>query len=277
MYKNLKYPDNLIAVLFGTEFLTNMPSDCDIALEYIMRSLSDKEYRVMIMRYKDNMTLKDISTEFDVSRERIRQIDAKAIRKLRNRNRSKFIKMGMSGYVDFLLEETRAECKRECENNFNKEKGLDSALDESEKSSVELIELTIRNLNLLQVERDKAVRDMLDEYERKYNNETVKLKTAVLALKGKMSNIRSSIERETNIDSPIDESELGIRPLNLLKRAGYKTIRDILNANSEDIVNIPCMGKKSIEDIIDFLERNGFEWKSSELMKYLIGKEREND
>lgn len=59
----------------------------------VMQDLTDREQRVLILRYglEDNRprTLEEVGKEFGVTRERIRQIEAKAIRKLRHPNRTK--------------------------------------------------------------------------------------------------------------------------------------------------------------------------------------------
>jgi RNA polymerase primary sigma factor len=53
-----------------------------------MKYLSARERRVLLMRYgfidNNDMTLAEISRKYNVTRERIRQVEAKAIRKLRN-------------------------------------------------------------------------------------------------------------------------------------------------------------------------------------------------
>ena len=62
-------------------------------LHEVMKELTDREERVLRLRYglDDNhpRTLEEVGREFGVTRERIRQIEAKAIRKLRHPNRSK--------------------------------------------------------------------------------------------------------------------------------------------------------------------------------------------
>ena len=59
----------------------------------ILKDLSDREERVIRLRYglDDNRprTLEEVGREFGVTRERIRQIEAKAIKKLRHPTRSK--------------------------------------------------------------------------------------------------------------------------------------------------------------------------------------------
>lgn len=62
----------------------------------ILDDLKDREKQVIMRRFGlgDNhpRTLEEVGREFDVTRERIRQIEAKAIRKLRNPVRSRKIK-----------------------------------------------------------------------------------------------------------------------------------------------------------------------------------------
>ena len=59
----------------------------------VIETLTPREQKVIRLRYglDDNhpRTLEEVGKEFNVTRERIRQIEAKALRKLRNPNRSK--------------------------------------------------------------------------------------------------------------------------------------------------------------------------------------------
>ncbi|MEG1312380.1 MAG: sigma-70 family RNA polymerase sigma factor, partial [Romboutsia sp.] len=62
-------------------------------IEEVLGSLNEREQKVLKLRFglEDGRarTLEEVGKEFDVTRERIRQIEAKALRKLRHPSRSK--------------------------------------------------------------------------------------------------------------------------------------------------------------------------------------------
>ena len=62
----------------------------------VLGTLTDREQKVLRLRFGMDdgraRTLEEVGKEFNVTRERIRQIEAKALRKLRNPVRSKKIK-----------------------------------------------------------------------------------------------------------------------------------------------------------------------------------------
>ena len=62
----------------------------------MLSSLTEREAKVLRLRFglEDGRprTLEEVGKEFDVTRERIRQIEAKALRKLRHPSRSKKLK-----------------------------------------------------------------------------------------------------------------------------------------------------------------------------------------
>ena len=62
----------------------------------VLSTLAPREARVLKMRFgigeRSNHTLEEVGQDFDVTRERIRQIEAKALRKLRHPSRSKMLR-----------------------------------------------------------------------------------------------------------------------------------------------------------------------------------------
>ena len=75
--------------------LCTMQNNLKEVLEEVIQSLSDREARVLKMRFgidqQREYTLEEIGLNFDVTRERIRQIEAKSISRLRHPSRKHFI------------------------------------------------------------------------------------------------------------------------------------------------------------------------------------------
>ncbi len=73
----------------------------------LLDTLTEREKRVLILRFglEDGRTrtLEEVGKEFDVTRERIRQIEAKALRKLRHPSRRKFSSVPVLCYQTLLI------------------------------------------------------------------------------------------------------------------------------------------------------------------------------
>jgi RNA polymerase primary sigma factor len=74
----------------------------------ILATLSPREERVLRMRFgigtQSDHTLEEVGQQFTVTRERIRQIEAKALRKLRHPSRSKKLRSFLSGNVKTTMQ-----------------------------------------------------------------------------------------------------------------------------------------------------------------------------
>ena len=103
--KELEYPLNLIYAVFeddAEEIIENSDtiSDFNGSVEYVLHTLSERERTVLKYRFVDLMTYEEVGKLYNVTRERIRQVEAKALRKLRHPNRSKYLKYGVSGIIE---------------------------------------------------------------------------------------------------------------------------------------------------------------------------------
>ena len=208
--KKKEYPENLLSQVFVNGLSTDLPDDVALVLEYIIqKTLTEREGRVLDMRYKRYMTMAAIGEEYGLRAERIRQIEAKAVRKLRHPSRSRYILMGMEGYINYL--------------------------------------------------RDTAVEERLREY-----------KKEIISLEKKIAELTDTeYEEEKNEleNAPLAELDLSVRTFNILYRAGYSTVKELLDADAEKIVSLPNLGLKNFSDLINVLSEKGFGWKSAELSK----------
>ena len=208
--KKKEYPENLLSQVFVNGLPTELPDDVALVLEYIIqKTLTEREGRVLDMRYKRYMTMAAIGEEYGLRAERIRQIEAKAVRKLRHPSRSRYILMGMEGYINHL--------------------------------------------------RDTAV----DERLREYKKEIVTLEKKIAEL----TDAEYEEEKNELENAPLAELDLSVRTFNILYRAGYSTVKELLDADAEKIVSLPNLGLKNFSDLIDVLSEKGFGWKSAELSK----------
>jgi RNA polymerase sigma factor (sigma-70 family) len=61
-------------------------------MDEVRKTLTYKEQQLIGMRFDDNKTLEEVGKELGVSRERVRQLEAKALRKMRYPSRSERLK-----------------------------------------------------------------------------------------------------------------------------------------------------------------------------------------
>lgn len=107
-----EYPQNLLDAI-AYEWEEELPADFPQTLAYVLAGLTGREQAVIEMRFKQCMTYEQVGREFNVTRERIRQIEAKALRKLRHPSRFYLIKRGVRGWVADVREAGRQEAMGE--------------------------------------------------------------------------------------------------------------------------------------------------------------------
>lgn len=79
-----------------------LQNDMHTTLESLMKTLDDREAEVIRLRFgmnekNEEFTLEEIGSLFDVTRERIRQIEAKVLRKFRHPSRSELLRCFLDG------------------------------------------------------------------------------------------------------------------------------------------------------------------------------------
>lgn len=146
------YPFNLIDNVFCREVEWNDDADHMAGLEHALGTLSEREQKVIQKRYQELKTLEETGRDFNVTRERIRQIEAKAVRKLRHPARKRFILHGFRGGAE--LEELKERAKELDER--------EELIEKREKTLDELIERYKPKFEMLNVTIESPVEDIED-------------------------------------------------------------------------------------------------------------------
>lgn len=210
------YPTNLLDALVNhghqgeEKWDYILPSDILPTIDYVLGMLTERESMVIQLRFKYGLTLTDVAKEYgDVTRERIRQVEAKAIRKLNHPTRKRWLIHGVTGMIE------SAEVAAASQAVTNE---LKSTINEISKISFNLAELVGK----------KPIETSMD----KFNQEQI-------------------------LGLEIDELDLSVRSYNCLNRAGIKTLGDITNLSSLELLRVRNLGKRSYDEIVKVLEDRG--------------------
>lgn len=117
------YPRNLFLTLAEDKWfdiqidVDNITADMVEGLEYAISTLSPRDQKIIRMRYAQNMTFTAIGKEFDVTGERIRTVEHRALIRLHRPPLLGYIKYGKVGY-----EELSAKVEEERKKRYDEEK-----------------------------------------------------------------------------------------------------------------------------------------------------------
>lgn len=209
---NVGYPFNLIDAIYCDEIVWMDDADHVAGLEHALLTLSDREQKVLEERFQESKTLEEVGRDLNVTRERIRQIEAKALRKLRHPARRNFIMHGYFGGAE--LKEIKAKTVE---------------LDEREKS----IE-----------ERERKLNEMLEKYKPKFDALRITIESPLEEVQDAFVNsmpieemdlsVRSfNCLRRANIRTVLDliaycENDGNELKLLRVRNLGRKSIREVL-------------------------------------------------
>ena len=161
-YKYFEYPENLLHDVLN---VNGNRADCvrkalsvpDIlgTVEYLLHTLTEREMRLVKERYIGRKTLMDMGNAEMITRERIRQVIAKALRKLRNPIRANKLMYGVEGYYKMKL------C--ELENRKNEEIEMIRGIKPRcrEEFPIEELDFSVRAYNCLRRAGCYTVEDIL--------------------------------------------------------------------------------------------------------------------
>lgn len=216
------YPYNLLDDILGVPFDHIVTEDEENGLNIVVSKLSPREQLVIEKRYKYEMTLESIGYEIKVTRDRVRQIQAKALRKMRHPAMLNYIRYGGNNNTKKLeLEEWSNDLRR-------REREL-AALEKQ----IDIRETTI--------DKDKKF-DVVG-----YGWDDPEYDAVHYSPNGKYSYPSDAFS----------DLQLSVRSYNCLIRAKCETITDIVKMIRDGtIIKIRNLGRNSLREIIEKVMKN---------------------
>ncbi len=248
------YPYNLYEAILANNVDWVISEQQLKGLDWAMDSLTDKEKNIIYSYYRDGMTLTKIGESYGVTRERIRQMISKGVKKLKHPSRLEAI-LGASFNRYRSKENIEREVRKLSEMSENYQKNAD-ALAKAE-SLVAIREQKINDIVAILKSSDlDDIADIVEKIE-----------------KVRDKDIEDALTKR-KLNKNIEVLELSVRSQNGLLRAGIITVADIVNMleyDSERFENIKNLGVKCREEIVDklnsYMGENKYEYAVSANVK----------
>ena len=189
-------------------------------LRMVLDGLSERERECVYYYYKDGLTLEGVGEKYGVSRERIRQLLAKAVRKMRHPARRRLIDYG----PDMVAEESEYKKKREALDR------MIAVMEEDERNLSERLKRVSEARLCLQANGlwYQGMPDTAQEYK-----DERRIYTPITTM-------------------PIEAMDLSVRSYNCLKRRELNTLGRVMEvARSGDLLHVRNLGTKSITEILN--------------------------
>lgn len=223
----LSWEELLWLDIFGEKDPTIIPPSVAEDVRTVLKDpyITSRERKVIMMRYSQQMTLPEVAKSFNVTQERIRQIEAKALRKLRHPRRSNQLRCGkvVRDQLDHL--------------QFVKNYHICDA-----------------PIHKIREEVTNAMRD----------NDISSITRLRDELNAKLDELGASSEERSILETPFEELELSVRSYNCLWRRGVKTVGDICKMTADELMHVRNIGPRSFREIVGKLHEMGLDLKEEE-------------
>lgn len=104
--RKTEFPRNIFESIYGRrgdqDFVVSREMYAGLVVALSM--LTEKEEKILYLRFKDKMSYKEIGAIYNLSSDRIRQIVEKALRRLRHPARSRYFHYGIEGVIEKEVE-----------------------------------------------------------------------------------------------------------------------------------------------------------------------------
>lgn len=268
-YSEAPYPFNLFIRLHEINdaipcHKDDMYEDWYGTLQYMLiERITQRERKVLHLRFQQNFTLDQSSKEMGLSKERIRQIEERALSKLALGVKSSILVYGLSKLISAELKSIKPntrvnKVKATIEEECLIAKSLRLAKDPL-TMDIGRLGMTTYITNALRRARYETVQDILNIVS---IAELIEIKGIGRSSARTILNVRDILEKimkeresaKEGPDRPLYELDLSVRAFNALRRHGYETVRDIIDLNESDILALRNIGKKTLNEIVTKIE-----------------------
>lgn len=151
-----QYPENLLCAIIGERNIEAIGFNSDMSivgerLEKMLDTLLPREKEILHIRWKNRFSFQTVAEMYNLTKERIRQIENKALRKLRHPTRWAFIKDGIDIKAEKIKALELAKAKKE-------QKIQDFQF---EKIEIEHLDFSVRAFNCLSRAGYRTLKDLL--------------------------------------------------------------------------------------------------------------------
>lgn len=161
------YPYNLLDEVIRGRWEPVLNADQEAGLEHVLSTLTEREQQAIAEYFGNGGTLESTAKLWNVTKERARQIIAKAVRKLRHPMRFKIIKYGLDGWnrrkaieqEDLMLDAQEAML---IHRRAIVEQLLDEKVEKYTGTTIEDMNLSVRTYNCLGRAGIRTLNDLLD-------------------------------------------------------------------------------------------------------------------
>ena len=215
------------------------------AFWFIIGSMQERTAKILLYRFRDNMTYSAISEEVDLSVERCRQLVTKGLHEFRKKRNREFLR---NGICDVYEKEKADECRKQLEAGRN-------------EVVVELLELlnnkavTIEQLRSIYVENRKVSNPFLDMTIAEFASEfglSVRTYNCVIRASAFTGSVRERTPEE------IVKLRKGGASDNM-EHFSIRTVRDLASMTDDEIRRMHNLGQKSYMELIHAMKLAGVE------------------
>ena len=146
--KNSTFPENILEEIGINKVSEKKIDYSELAmdqmkgLQYAVSQMKVRDSMILLCRYEDKMTYKEIGERFSISGERVQQLVAKGLRKLRHPMRYSYIVWGYDAYNQMLAEKRRQVARL-------KKEDIEKSGDDILQIDLAALQLSIKTWNIL--------------------------------------------------------------------------------------------------------------------------------